>query len=84
MLLALTAFLNHLLLVPFPTDFQSQQISNDFIKRQIQQYQIHGNSFAWSAMVDRLKKGVWAMFWSKFNTLYKEHFLKLLKGAFKS
>ena len=54
----LITFLNRLSLVHFPTDFQSQQISDEFIKRQIQQYQTHGNSFVRSAKVDRLKKGV--------------------------
>ena len=32
MLLAETAFLNRLSLVHFPTDFQSQQISDEFIE----------------------------------------------------
>ena len=58
----LITFLNRLSLVQFPTDFQSQQISDQFIKRQIQQYQTHGNSFVRSAKVERLKKGVSATF----------------------
>ena len=74
------AFLNRLLLVLFSTDFQSRQISDEFIKRQIQKCQIHGNSFVWSAMVDQLKKGVYVMLDRNSTHFLKSTFYTVKRG----